>query len=251
MGRDLSRPGPAIGTGALVGVVVGLVVALFFSFAGEPRIEDAIKIEQANAAATGVHETHDPTAVSVSRSTQRGVGLFGAFALAGAAFGALLGALSTQLHAQPTPWRRSLVAGACLATSIYVLPWLKYPPNPPAVGDPATVAHRQGLWVSLIVITGVMLLAAFDVHKRLRWRGMAEPQRWTLTAATFVVPMAFVVGFMPPNRDAVNVPAKLIWEFRLVELAGNAMLWTLLTVGFGLLASRAPARAAERELLNA
>ena len=43
---------------------------------------------------------------------------------------------------QPDPFRRALVAGAVLAGAITVAPWLKYPPNPPAVGDPDTLAKR-------------------------------------------------------------------------------------------------------------
>ncbi len=248
MPSDLTRTSTALWVGALIGLLSGLVVAVYFSVAGEPRIEDAIAIEQANAVTAGEAEDHHEGATEVSRSAQRGVGLFAAMALAGGAFGAIFGAVFAVMRAQRDLFRRALVAGAILATATTVVPWFKYPPNPPAVGDPNTVGRRQLLYVLLIILTGVVWFVALEVHKRLADQAVAEPRRWTIAAVAFIVPLAFVLAVLPSNDDPIVVPASLIWEFRLVSLAGNVLRWALLAVAFGLFASRA-ASAAERSPL--
>src|SRR5512132_1509076 len=107
---------------ALVGLFAGIVAATFASIAGEPAIDDAIAIEEANAAV----QPEDPPAhgedeASVSRSDQRGVGLFGAYALSGAAFGALLALTAHGLRrGRPDPARRVVLAGVILAGAFTV-----------------------------------------------------------------------------------------------------------------------------------
>ena len=153
---------------AVVGMIGGIVAATFASIAGEPAVDDAIAIEEANAAA----QPEDPAAhsddeASVSRSDQRGVGLFGAYVLSGAAFGALLALTAHGLRrGRPDAARRVVLGGVILAGAFTVAPWLKYPPNPPAVGDPGTLAERQGLYVAVICIAAALGLGATILSRR-------------------------------------------------------------------------------------
>ncbi len=254
----MSRPGPAILAAAVVGLLAGLLAAVVFSIGGEPRIEDAIAIEvaraelDAGAAAADHTATHDPgdvagSEVQISRSTQRGVGLFGGTALAGAAFGALFGIAWWAMRiGQPDPFRRALVAGAVLATTVTVVPWLKYPPNPPAVGDPDTISQRQASYVALIVVTGLAWLVAFALRQRLRDRRWSEPSVTVGAAAAGLAPVLAAMALLPSQGVELSVPANLIWQFRLMSLTGNAVLWTSLCVGFALLAQRWSAPVPER-----
>jgi hypothetical protein len=50
---------------------------------------------------------------------------------------------------------------------------------------------------------------------------------------------------MPASPDAVGVPANLVWQFRLNSLTGNLLVWTLLTVGLGVVWTEAARRSAE------
>ena len=222
-----------------MGVVAGIVAATVLTVTAEPSIADAIRIEQARAPSSV--ERPEPV---VSRGVQKGVGLFGAYALAGAAFGLLFAAgFVGARRGRPDPFRRAVVVGAVLAGALTLSPWLKYPPNPPAVGDPATLARRQTLYVSLLVVSIVVLVAAVHLSRRMRETGWPEPQRVVCVAAAVVVPLVVVYALLPPPPDAVIVPAALIWRFRLASLGGNLALWTVLTLGFGVLASeerRAP-----------
>ena len=57
------------------------------------------------------------------------------------------------------------------------------------------------------------------------------------------MPLGVVCAVLPPFSDAVDVPANLLWRFRIASLGGNLLLWSVLTVGFGAAAARR-----EREL---
>ena len=241
---DPVRPLSALAGAVVLGMFAGLVSAAFLSITGEPSIEDAIAIEEANAAKAAEHTgaTGHEEAAEVSRTAQKGPGLFGAYAVAGAAFGALFGATFVGLRRRiPRLLSRALVTGAVLGGAITVSPWLKYPPNPPAVGDPATLSERQTLYFTVIILTVVVLFCAAQLSARLRAAGWVDDQRLLLVAAAVVVPMGIVYGLMPPAPDEIAVPATLLWRFRLASLGGNLLLWGVLALGFG-----AAAAAAER-----
>jgi predicted cobalt transporter CbtA len=243
---DPARPASALLGALVIGMLAGLVSAAFLSVTGEPSIEDAIAIEEANAAAAAGHtggtgHEEDP---EVSREVQRGAGLFGAYALSGAAFGAFFGVTFLGLRKRlPDLVTRALVAGAVLAGAVTVSPWFKYPPNPPAVGDPATLAQRQTLYATVIVLTLVVLLVATALSARLRSGGWVRDQRLLLVTAAVVVPMALIYALMPPPPDEIAVPATLLWRFRIASLAGNLLLWGVLALGFAALAAAAERRA--------
>ncbi len=220
-------------TAVIVGMFAGLVAATFASVAGEPAIDDAIAIEEANAAAhpepatDGGHNVES----SVSRSDQRGIGLFGAYALTGAAFGALLALTAHGLRrGRSNVARRVLLAGVLLAGAFTIAPWFKYPPNPPAVGDPSTLGERQSLYVALIFIAAAVGLGATILSRQLRTAGWADHRRIAAIAAAVAVPMLVVFAVLPPAPDPVLVPATLVWRFRVASLGANLVLWSVLTL---------------------
>jgi predicted cobalt transporter CbtA len=231
---------------AVVGLLAGIVGATFASIAGEPAVDDAIAIEEAHAAAQAEHAgAHDDDEASVSRSDQRGAGLFGAYALSGAAFGALLALTAHGLRGgRPDPARRVVLAGVILAGAFTVAPWFKYPPNPPAVGDTGTLAERQGLYVAMICITAALGLGATVLDRRLRAAGWPEHRRLPAVVAGVAVPMLLAYALLPPAPDEVSVPATLVWRFRVASLGANLTLWATLTLGLAWLVTEAQRRRA-------
>lgn len=236
---DPSRLGSLAATAAVVGLLAGLAAATFASIAGEPAIDDAIAIE-------GRATDHEPEVdtrqageeASVSRRHQRSFGLFGAFALNGAAFGALLALTAHGLGGgRSDVQRRVLLAGLILAGAFAVAPWLKYPPNPPAVGDPATLTQRQSLYVAVICIAAAVGIGATRLSRRLRRAGWPDHRHLVAVAAAVVVPMLAAYAALPAAPDAVAVPATLVWRFRLASLGTNLTLWAVLTLGVGWLAA--------------
>ncbi len=248
---DLSRPrSVALGAVAL-GILGGLLAALLLTFIGEPSIEEAINIEHDRAEATAgpADAAHPAEPEIVSRSVQKGVGLFSAYALSGAAFGLLFAVVFWALRgSRPDPFRRALVAGTILAGALTVAPWLKYPPNPPAVGDPDTLAQRQILYVSLICLTAVVGVAAAALSTRLQREGWPEPRRTVAVVAAVVVALAIAMAVLPGAPDPITVPANLLWRFRLASLSGNLLLWTTISLGVGALASERTSTDAADEL---
>ena len=239
---DPDRLAPVVGVALPVSLLAGLGSALLLTVTGEPLVRSAIAIEEA-AAAAAANASSSAEPELVTRGVQSGVGLFAALGLAGAAFGLLFGLAYWGLrHAQPHPFRRALWAGAILFCSLTLAPWLKYPPNPPAVGDPATLGRRQGLYVSLIALSLAVGLCAAALAGLLRRRGWPEHRRVAAVAAVVALAVGVALALLPPAPDAVVVPATLIWRFRLASLGGNAVLWGLLSVGFGLVAAEGSRR---------
>lgn len=250
---DLRRPRTALLAAFMIGILAGLVAAAYLSIVGEPAIEEAIAIEEAAAddaapepsAASTPGADHGDDEVTVSREVQKGIGLFAAYGLTGGAFGLLLGVAVLSLRGPVGDhFRRSLVAATILAGAITVVPWLKYPPNPPAVGDPATAGDRQRLYVLLITMAGVVLAGAAHLSRRLREARWPESRRVVMVGVVVVAVLGLVVAVMPPPPDAISpdVPAALIWRFRVASLGGNLLLWGLLAVGFGLLGTESAGR---------
>lgn len=261
MRMDVARPRSIVAWAVLCGIAAGLVAATYFSFAGEPAIDDAIAIEESmasteDAAAEAGHSDDD--SVEVSRTTQRGVGLFTGYAVFGGAFGVLLGLASLTLRGDwLDPLRRVAVAGTILAGAVTVVPWFKYPPNPPAVGDPATADTRQRWYLLLIGLAGLVLAGGAHLSARLRRAGWEPARRVAVVGAACGVVLGAVLLALPSNDDAipVEVPTSLIWRFRTASLGGNLLLWSLLVLGFGLLWSEAERRrrvaaAAEQDRQN-
>jgi predicted cobalt transporter CbtA len=223
---------------------------VFHTVATEPRIDDAIAIEEAAAAEAAEEPGHagdegHEDEVSVSRSDQRGAGLFAAYALTGAAFGLFLAITSLSLRTTSGgPFRRVVVSGTVLAGAITVAPWLKYPPNPPAVGNPDTVGERERLYVMMIVLAALLLAGAAHLSGRLRSAGWPDDRRGATVAAVVLVAFGTLFAAMPSSPDSIGVPANLVWQFRINSLTGNLLVWTLLTLGLGVAWTEAARRSA-------
>ena len=247
---DFTRPRTIVLVALLIGVLAGLGGAVFHTIATEPRVEDAIAIEEAaveaDHAMAGGESGSGEEEVSVSRTDQKGAGLFLAYALTGAAFGLFLAITSMSLRTTTGgPFRRVVVSGMVLAGAITVAPWLKYPPNPPAVGDPDSVGERERLFVLLIVLAALLLAGLAHLSSRLRRAEWPDDRRVAAVVGVGLVAFAVLFAAMPASPDPVGVPANLVWQFRLNSLTGNLLVWTLLTVGLGVVWSEAARRSAE------
>lgn len=258
---DVTRPRSVVGWAVLLGVLAGLIVAVYHTIAAEPAVDEAIAIEEAGAAADDESHSHgaagsqasddghshaDSDDEQVSRTTQRGIGLFAAFALTGAAFGLLLAVAALALRGSwLTPFSRFLIAGGILAGAQAVVPWFKYPANPPAVGDPDTAGERQLTYWLLVALAGVILAGAAHLSGRLRQAGWEDSRRVAAVALAATLAIGLVLIVMPASTAAIppEMPASLIWRFRTASLLGNLLLWGLLTVGMALACAESARRA--------
>lgn len=127
--------------GLLLGLLAGLVAGAFAFAVGEPRIDDAIALEEAAAAAEPAHgHEHEHEAAGgghdhgaeVSRGTQK-FGLFLATGLYGLAVGGVFALVFAALRGRVGPRSDGGLALAAAGTAfaaVIVVPFLKYPANP-------------------------------------------------------------------------------------------------------------------------
>ena len=233
--------------GLLAGLIAGLLAGVFAYTVGEPKVDAAIAIEEANAPAEAVPGHHDDELVS--RDGQKG-GLFLATGLYGIAMGGLLATAYTVLRRRlrtPSDTRAALsLAGAALL-GIVMVPYLKYPPNPPAVGNPSTINQRTVSYLAVVVI-GLVAVWAAVIASRTQ---TAEWRRALAATAGFLIVVA--VGYLllhTINEVPDTFPAALLWNFRIASLGTQAVLWSALGLAFAALATR-PATVEARESIPA
>ncbi len=230
-----------LGRGAVAGAIAGLLSAVVSFLLGEPSVRRAIELEEAAAHAAGRAEH----AEVFSRTTQQGA-LFLVSMLTGLALGilfALVYALWQQRDPDADSWRRANLLAVAGLVGIALIPFLRYPANPPAVGDPATADARTTAYLASILIGVVAVTAAVQLHRRLTDSGVRPPLRQLAALGVVLVGLA-ATWLLPGSTDVSEVPADLIWSFRLASIAALLVLWLGLGAIFGLLGERAERGAA-------
>ncbi|HWI71903.1 MAG TPA: CbtA family protein, partial [Baekduia sp.] len=152
--------------GMLVGVVAGLLAFAFAYIFGEPQVQHAIDFEEHLAAIN--HGAAEPEVVS--RGVQRTLGLLTGTVATGVALGGLLGLTFAYAYGRVGALKArataALLAAAAFA-SITLIPFTKYPANPPTVGSPDTIDRRTVLFFAMIAITMLALIAAARIRRSL------------------------------------------------------------------------------------
>jgi predicted cobalt transporter CbtA len=232
---------PILKAGALAGAAGGVALALFLRLVGEGAIGDAVALERSR---TGVHQE------MFSRGTQQVGGMLGALVY-GVCMGLIVAVVFAAVRHRLTPrgdWRRSLLVAATGFVAVSLVPFLKYPANPPAVGDPETIGRRTALYLLMLALSVVAVWATWRVSRWASARGWDERRRVPAALGTFVVLVGVGYALLPGSPDPVTAPAQLIWRFRVASLGGAAVYWTALGLVMGTLLERARASGPELEL---
>jgi hypothetical protein len=239
--------------GMLVGLLAGGLAFAVAHTLGEPQVNRAIDFE--SYVEHDVH--HDaPEAELVSRSLQSSAGLGTGTLLTGVAFGGVfaLGFALTYGRVERLSARgTALLLGALGLLSISIVPILKYPANPPSIGNADTIGRRTSLYLIMILLSVLATVLAYGARRPL----MARFGAWngTLIAALgYLVMIAACYILMPgvnevPQQglhgvvhavtsDGVTFPPIVLWRFRVASLAIQVTLWSTLALGFGAAAQR-------------
>jgi predicted cobalt transporter CbtA len=223
--------------GMLSGLVAGVLALVFARILGEPLVGTAIDIESAEAAAAG--ETAEPELVS--RAIQSSTGLATGVLLYAIAFGGLFALAFAiaygrvgKLDARAT----ALVVATAGYLSAFVVPFLKYPANPPSIGNSDTIGERTGTYFLMVVLSIGVAVAATYLGRRLLPRLGA----WNATLVALLAFVVMVTGaqFLFPTINEVpkEFPADVLWSFRIVSLGTQLVMWTALGLVFGALVQR-------------
>ena len=225
--------------GALAGAVGGVATALFQWIVTERQIDKALAIEAANDVAGGGDEMF--TRVQQVSGGMLAALIYGTFL--GIVFAFACAVLWPRLPGS-TAFSRSIRLAVAAFVAWVLVPNLKYPANPPAVGDPDTVGQRTASYLCLMAVSLILMFVAWELWQRLTARGMIGAERFAIVGGAYLVAVTAAWLIFPANPDPIDVPANLIWHFRIDSLAGNALLWIVTGTVFGFLADRALAREA-------
>jgi len=230
----------------LVGFLAGLVVFGFGKVFGEPSVDRAIGFETAlDEAKAKAEESSDIHAMKepelVSREVQAGLGLFTGVMVYSTAFGglfALVFAVADRRAVDLGPRAVSALLAASGFIAVYVVPNLKYPADPPAIGDPDTIRQRTALYFAMLAFSVAALVAAAVLRKNLAGR----LDGWTaalIAGACYLIAVTVVAVALPGvNEVPDSFPAEVLWQFRVASFGMQLLMWTTIGLAFGRLTER-------------
>jgi predicted cobalt transporter CbtA len=213
----------------LAGAVAGTILGLVNQVAVGPFIERAIDIEMGNAVNSG--EIINPVQFANYRSWQMG-GEIAAGTILGLSIGALFGIVFAYTRPSlpgSSAKRKAMVLAGVMWLVLFLVPALKYPANPPAVGDPETIYYRQSLYIAFLAISGFSALGLAFLYRKIA----ALNARKVMIPALYAAIVAATYAAMPSNPDEISAPMDLVVGFRLVSGATMTMFWALLGVILG------------------
>jgi hypothetical protein len=256
-----------------VGALAGLLAFVFARIFAEPVIQSAIDYESArdevkNALAIAAGRAPEPDGPDIfSRFVQSNIGIAVGMILFGVAIGCFFGVaycLAYGRTGRVRPRPLALLTALAGFLTIYLVPFVKYPANPPSIGNPDTIQQRGGLYLIMVAASVVVGIGAV-------WAGQRLSERFGNWNATLVAGLGFVVvigavmAILPAlgeltvnaatdggaltetpqvlrtSTGALVFPgfdADTLYRFRLYSVAAQFILWTVLGVGFAPLADK-------------
>ena len=166
-------------------------------------------------------------------------------------YGTALGGLFALAYAfisgrllQLPPRGTAILLAAVGFLALYIVPYLEYPANPPAVGVGDTIGYRTQLYFTMLVFSMAALAIAVGFGRQL----VAKLGTWNATlggAAVYLVLVAIAAYALPAiNEVPATFPADLLWQFRVAAFGTQAILWVTIGLAFGELIERIYTRTA-------
>jgi Probable cobalt transporter subunit (CbtA) len=244
--------------GVLSGAAAGVLAFVFARIFVEPVIgravdyEDGVNEARHSLQAAAAGHTHDEGVELFTRGVQSNIGMGLGVLAFGVAMGALLAVVFCVVYGRTGLSARSLAAltAGGMLVSLWIVPALKYPPNPPAVSLDETIRQRTLLYLLMVLLSAALFTAAIYLGRRLTTRLGAWNAALT-AAGAYIVAVAVVFLVLPTidetpaslRDDARHIvfggfPADDLYEFRLFALGTQVVMWTTIGLVFGALASR-------------
>ena len=239
--------------GLLAGLLAGVVGFCFARLVGESAVETAISFES-YVEYTVHHE--EPEDEVVSRQLQSTAGLATGTLIYGVALGGMFALVFATVYGRLWPFaaRGTAALLGCLSfVALYLVPFLKYPANPPSVGDPDTIEYRTAVYLLMLAVSVIAMIFAVIMQQRLvpRFGG------WNATliaGGVYLAIVALCYGVLPTINEIpqaalpdvidavtdadVTFPPTVLWSFRIASLGLQAVIWVTLSLVFGALPQR-------------
>jgi len=215
-------------SGGLAGLVHGTI-----NFAiVEPYLDQAIGLENESLFASGeAEDTLEFWAEYESYRIWQKSGQVLAGVILGLAMGSLFGivfALSRNSLPGKNIVTKAVFLSGLMWFTLYLIPFLKYPANPPTVGEADTVVLRMILYVSFIIISGIGVIVFYKLLTKLN----KNKKYFALIGYAGLMAIAFII--MPDNPDEITAPMNLVNEFRFVSVLGVSSFWGSVGILLGL-----------------
>ena len=249
-----------IGRGLLAGAIAGVLAFVFAKIFLEPVIGRAIDFEDGTAAAheametaAGGHSHAEAGGELFTRGVQSTVGMgLGVLAFS-VAMGALFAVVFSVAHGRvgnvSARALSVLVAGAMLI-SLWIVPALKYPPNPPATSLDETITQRTLLSLLMLGLSALLMVAAVYLGHQLAPR-LGAWNAVLIGGGAYLVAVFVVMLLLPTINETpgpiVNdagvivfpgFPAVDMYEFRLYTLGTQLIMWATIALTFAPMVSR-------------
>ena len=213
----------------LSGAISGTLLALLNQPIVEPYIERAIAIENENAIASG--KMFDPTEYAIYRAWQQG-GQIAAGTVLGTALGSLFGVVFAYARDSipgSSNKRKALLLAGVMWLVLFLIPALKYPGNPPAVGNPETIYYRETLYIAFLAISGFSALGLAFLYRKL---GGLQSKKVLIPALYGAIIVSAYLA-LPANPDQITAPMDLVMGFRIASALTMSVFWGLLGISLG------------------
>jgi predicted cobalt transporter CbtA len=247
-------------SGLFAGAIGGLVAWVFALVFAEPLIDRAIDYEDGRATAQEALDRAAGFAVPaedggdvVSRSVQSSLGLGIGLLAFGLALGALFAVTYTVCLGRTgrvRPRQLALLVAASGFVTVSLIPFLKYPANPPAASADDTIDNRASLFLLTLIIGVLAAVIATAFGQRLQPR-FGTWNAALLAGAGFVVAVASALLLMPRTSETPGAlvdprgtivfpgfPADVLADFRIYSIGVQALFWAVVALVFAPLADR-------------
>lgn len=236
--------------GMLAGVAAAVVAWVFAYLVGEPALNGGIAYEDMLSAAAGeAAETPE-----VSRGVQSTIGLGVAVLIYGVAIGGIFSLVYAAVYGRIgrlTPRATAAVLAVVGFVVVVLVPFLKYPSNPPASSADDTIGLRTGTFVLMVLLSVAVAVAAVIAGRALvarfgTWNGVLA------AAVGYLVVIGVVAALLPTVAETPeDFPAVVLYDFRLSTLGMHLVLWAVLGLVFGALVDGSVRRATSASPLEA
>jgi hypothetical protein len=220
--------------GLLAGLIAGILTFAVAYIAGEPSIDAAIAVESGDPGTTthshddaATEHTHDEDGAVVSRQNQSTWGLLTATVPTGIMLGgitALAAAFAMGRIGRLRPSQSTALVAGLGFVSVALVPFLKYPATPPAVGDADTIGARTTQYFAMLAISVLAMIAVVLLFRALLDR-LGTYTAVLVSAAVYLAVVILAGELMPTVNEIGDFPADTLWYFRRGSLMTLATLW--------------------------
>ena len=207
----------------IIGALAGLFVGGYLNVVNVPVMEWAISLEGVAALESG---DVGGSGIEISLGVQR-IGMVVGLVIVGVLFGAIFTGLYHLIRRATPGWNM---------WSVSLLVQMRYPLNPPGVGEESSLLMRQAFQFLFVVIS---LISACGVCVGLKFINESDSsgiQRFARYLSVIVLYLAVVVVVafaFPSNPDPTPdwLPPELVILFRTFSLSGHLLMWIVISLG--------------------